>query len=93
MEYYGLQVRLAFDLSPMGLRGSASRCQYCAIILAAMQQFHGEIGNIETDVRRIYVQRPEGLQHMTLTPEIYFNDSRPTLELEIYAEKPVGKFV
>jgi hypothetical protein len=93
MMYFGLQARVAFDLSPSGLRASAAGCQYCAIALEAIRQFEAQISDIATDVRWIYAYRPEERFQKTLILEVYFNDSRPKMKLEVYAKTPVGMLI
>lgn len=93
MLYYGLQPRVAFDASPLDLQESASKCRFCGIVFAALQQFEPEIGKITDDVNWIYAKRTGAPSHMTLMLEIYFKDPRPKLELEIYAGSYAGVLV
>ncbi|KAI1861377.1 uncharacterized protein JN550_010907 [Neoarthrinium moseri] len=88
---YGDQIRYAADFSPMSLLQSALTCPFCAIVLGGVLKLGGhDIETLESVIAWIYIRGPHELPPLTLSVEIYYRDSRPKLELEIYAEGSSG---
>jgi hypothetical protein len=86
------QRRVAFDFAPGKLITSASSCPFCAILLGAIQQFQPDLRSFTNYITSIYAWGPEELQPHTLSLEIYFEDSRPKLELELHSQSSSGMY-
>lgn len=84
------QYRAAFDFSPAHLRRSALGCPFCAILVAAIQQFEPEFVGSSSPVSWIYARGPADQPPCTLSLEIYFSSPRQKMELELHAHKPSG---
>lgn len=84
------QHRFAFDCAPVELLESSSRCYYCRRIFDGVREFRDEIGDFVNSVSRLYARGPADDRPRTLTLEIYFQDTRPKLELELFAHGDDG---
>ncbi|KAL5424623.1 hypothetical protein PMIN05_012166 [Paraphaeosphaeria minitans] len=84
------QHRLAFDCHPAKLLRSSSECHYCRRIFDGIREFRDEIGDFVNSVSRLYARGPADDRPRTLTLELYFQDSRPKLELEFFAHNEDG---
>lgn len=84
-------VRLAFDFTPSQLLWSIGvrACQTCATILEALMQYGNGSLALESDVRRVYAISDVD-ENITLRLEVYFYDSRPRAELEIFTLGDTG---
>jgi len=85
-----VQHRLAFDFSPLLLQKSSRTCQFCKVIMKALEQFLPEIRHTENSVAWIYARGSAKTRPHTLSFEIYFQEARPKLELEVYALSELG---
>jgi hypothetical protein len=86
------QYRLAYDCSPEELLQSISKCCYCRRFFEGIREFRDEIGNFTSSISRLYVRGPAEVRPHTLTLELYFQDSRPKLELEFFTHNKEGTY-
>jgi hypothetical protein len=84
------QYRFAFDCAPAELLAACAVCYWCRLIFNGIRQFRGEIGDFTTSVSRLYTRGPADTPPHTLSLEIYFHDSRPKLELELFTHNMDG---
>lgn len=84
------QYQVASDFSPQAIAASAPTCQFCAVIVAAIEQFEPDAVRSSTPISRIYARGPAEIAPHTLTLEIYFKGPRHKLVLEIQSPRPTG---
>lgn len=83
-------VRLAVDFTPSQLKLSVSLtgCLFCSLILESIQRFEGSSWSFDEAVTRVYVYGLcEANHNETLSLEIYFQDDRPKLTLELFSRR------
>lgn len=89
---FGDQIRYAADFAPEYLLKSASTCHLCQLIHKAINEdIVAGAESLENTVAWIYLQGPSDKPPRTLSLEIYFKDTRPKLELEIYSKDDDGE--